>query len=121
MSVSAGFMGLLGLMSALFPEEILSYFGTPPGDISVLLTSIVGTLYLGYAVLNWMARENLIGGVYSRPVSIGNFAHFFGATIVLTKQVVTTPGVALAIGTAAYAIFALGFGSVVFSGGESCG
>lgn len=121
MSASAGFMGLLGLVTSLFPREALSVLGAPPGDISVLLVKIVGTLYLGYAVLNWMARQNLIGGVYGRPVSIGNFAHFFGATVVLTKQLVATPGVTLAVGTAAYATFAVGFGSVAFSGGKSCG
>jgi hypothetical protein len=34
-------------------------------------------------MLNWMARANRIGGIYSRPVAMGNFLHFTMGALVL--------------------------------------
>lgn len=121
MSMSAGFMGLLGLGTSLFPRAILAEVSSQPSSFSVLLASVMGALYLGFALLNWMARTNLIGGIYSRPVAIGNFAHFFAATIVLTKRLITAPtGGVLIVVTVAYGLFAAGFGYVAVAGGQSC-
>lgn len=122
MTTSAGFMGLLGLGTLLFSNELLSAFGARPEGFTVVLISIVGTLYLGFAMLNWMAREKLIGGIYSRPVVIGNFTHFLAGTVLLLEQVIATPNpIALGPVAAAYALFGTGFGFVAFAGGASCG
>lgn len=122
MTASAGFMGLLGLGALLFSRELLSAFGARPEGFAVALIAVAGTLYLGFAMLNWMARETLIGGIYSRPVAIGNFTHFLAGTIVLAKQIVaTTAPILLGVVTAVYALFAAGFGYVAFAGGGSCG
>lgn len=54
-----------------------------------------------------ISQENLIGGIYSRPVVLGNFAHFLGVAIVLIKQVPATANTAtIATGAVAYSIFA---------------
>lgn len=122
MSASAMFMGLLGAGAALFPDQILAYFGASPEGFPLVLLSVVGMLYLSFGLLNWMARGNLIGGIYSRPVAIGNFTHFFGVSIILTKYTLDTSHVGVVVvGTAAYVLFAIGFGYIVFAGGESCG
>lgn len=122
MSTSAGFLGLLGAGTLFFTHTFLSALRLPTEGAADALVSVVGMLYLGFAVLNWMAREKPIGGIYSRPVALGNFAHFLGGTIVLGKQV-TTVSVPLAFATlgAAYAVFAVGFGYLVFGKGGSCG
>lgn len=115
-------MVLLGAGGALFDETILTFFDVQPDGFPVILLNVVGILYLSFGVLNWMAREVPIGGIYSRPVAIGNFAHFFGVTVALTQHVTTTSHTTtFLIGTAAYALFAAGFGYLVFAGGESCG
>lgn len=121
MTTSAGFMGLLGLSASVLPQEILAYVGVQPDGPLLVLAGIAGALYLGFAVLNWMAREHLIGGIYSRPVALGNFAHFFVAAVALTEQVLATPTVPVAVITTAYVLFAAAFGSVVFAGGTKCG
>lgn len=122
MSASATFLGILGASAALFPDQILSYFRASPEGFPLVLLNVVGMLYLSFGLLNWMARENLIGGIYSRPVAIGNFTHFFGVSIILTKYTLDTSQVGVvAVGTAVYALFAIGFGYVLFAGGESCG
>lgn len=87
-----------------------------------MLIGVTGTLYLGFAMLNWIAREKLIGGIYSRPVAIGNFIHFLSGTIILTKHVLATPNpIAHGAITAGYALFAIGFGYVAFVRGGSYG
>lgn len=122
MTTSAGFVGLIGVAVSLFPEELLRSLGTQSEGVPVLLIRLVGALYLGFAVLNWMARDNLIGGIYSRPVALGNFAHFFAASIVLIKHLTATPHLLpFAILAGANTLFAVGFGFATFSEGQSCG
>ena len=66
-------------------------------------------------MLNWMARGNIIGGIYSRPVAVGNLIHFAIAALAMVKLLVHHPdrGPLWAI-TLVYAALALGFGAVVF-------
>lgn len=122
MTASAVYTGLLGLAAALFEEAILSLFGAAADDFSVVLVGVVGALYIGYAVLNWMARGNLIGGVYSRPVAMGNFAHFLAVGVLLSQQIPSTSHtVELALPAGFSVVFAAAFGWVVFGRGGSCG
>jgi len=122
MIASAVLLGLLGLAGSIFPDETIRHFGgTVEGGTAVVL-QVAGALYLGFAVLNWMAREKAIGGIYSRPVAIGNFLHFLMIAILLLRQVVSGQTSAeLIIATGAYVFFAVGFGSLVYGMGESCG
>ena len=68
MACSAMFMLLAGVLLTFAPQEVLAFGGSRPEPISVLVVQAAGALYLGFAVLNWMAKESLIGGIYSRPV-----------------------------------------------------
>ena len=122
MAASALYMALVGLSAALFEEELLAYFGASAAGFGVVLAGVVAGLYLGFAVLNWMARGNLIGGVYSRPVALGNFAQFLGVAIVLMQQVPASAQTAeLGVAAGINALFAASFGYVVFGQGGSCG
>ena len=115
MRASAVFLGVLGAAATFLPQEILVYGGTRPTGASVLLVQIAGALYLGFAMLNWMAQGNIIGGIYSRPVAIGNLAHFTIGCLSLLKFVFAGQ---LAIGVVAaaagYAAFAVLFAYVAF-------
>jgi len=84
MGSSAALMAALGLVATFMPQELLAYLGSAPEAGPVLVTSIAGALYLGFAYLNWMARGQAIGGIYARPITLGNFLHFtvVGATLV---------------------------------------
>jgi len=31
---------------------------------------------LGFSILNWMSKASLIGGIYNKPLLIGNLLHF---------------------------------------------
>ncbi|RAJ08941.1 hypothetical protein [Arenibacter echinorum] len=55
--------------------------------ILYLLLQLLGALYLGLGIMNWMAKGTLIGGIYNRPMAIGNFMHFGVWAITLVKIV----------------------------------
>jgi len=115
MTLSSLFMLATGLAFSFFPQEFLSTFSQPDSPLITLILQLLGALYLGFAMLNWMAKSNLIGGIYSRPVAIGNFMHFLVAGLALLKAV---PGLEIPQlwGLAViYVIFAAAFGFVVFT------
>lgn len=114
MTISAVFMALLGLGTLFAPGEVLGVHGTTPDNATMLLIQMMGALYLGFAILNWTARGNLIGGIYSRPVALGNFWHFLIVGILLTKAAFVFAVLPLAISAAVYSAFAAWFGLVLF-------
>ena len=109
-------MAILGVIASFFPQEILAYSGSHPAGLGVLLVQICGALYLGFAALNWMARANIIGGIYSRPVALGNFLHFAVVGVVLLKALIAGYKASeVVVGTVAYSAFAIWFGLVLFT------
>lgn len=119
---SALFMGLIGVSVTFLPQEIMQFYSIPPTEMTIILIKIAGALYLGFAILNWMARGNIIGGIYSRPVALGNFFHFVLIGIMLLKQLITNqPATTIIGGAIAYVLFAISFGYILFKGGKSCG
>jgi hypothetical protein len=110
---SAIFMLALGLIATFAPEKFSGQ--APAGSLAALAVQAAGALYLGFAILNWMAKDNAIGGIYSRPVALGNLLHFFAVAMTLLRVVAAgnRQGPILA-STALYLIFAVWFGLVVF-------
>ncbi|MCB0833201.1 MAG: hypothetical protein KDC45_07040 [Bacteroidetes bacterium] len=113
MTGSAVFLIGTGLAFSFLPREIQSLLqeGTQ-GEIAWLL-QILGALLLGFGMLNWMARGNLMGGIYSRPVAMGNFLHFSIGAVTLLKKSGSTDGFLIAI-TLVYSLLAFSFGMVLF-------
>jgi hypothetical protein len=56
MSSSAVVTGFAGLTASFFPIEILKMTGATTNEWPVLFIQITGALYLGFAIMNWMAR-----------------------------------------------------------------
>jgi len=116
MLASAFFMFALGLATTFSPAELLASTGTAPHPVSTLLVQSAGGLYLGFAIINWMAKDNLIGGIYSRPVAMANFLHFFAVAMALLRAVRARQRSTTILPLAAcYAVFAIWFGLVVFT------
>ena len=116
LSASALFMAVLGLATTFAPQELLAAICAPDQGPVVIVVQATGALYLGFAMLNWMARGSLIGGVYNRPVALANFLHFAVAAMGLVKAAWTgPPAAALVVAALVYAAFAAGFGRVLFT------
>ena len=87
MTISALFLGIIGIFLSFLPKEIITYLNINSNVITILLFQLLGALYLGFGILNWMLKGTRIGGIYNRPVLIGNLMHFLVGTIALIKIV----------------------------------
>lgn len=115
MAASSVLMAVSGSVLVFFPGNLLQYVGTDPNGVSLLILQILGGLYFAFAMLNWTAKANLIGGIYSRPVAIANFTHFMIGGLALSKGVFAVKD-ALPVGAVAivYVVLALIFGKITF-------
>ncbi|WP_200940358.1 hypothetical protein [Pedobacter sp. Leaf194] len=117
MAASSICLAAAGLVCSFAPREIMIYAGLAEAELVQMIIQILGALYLGFALLNWMAKGNLIGGIYSKPVSIGNFFHFLTGGLALAKYFSKHPADSiLLVPTIIYLIFAIAFGLVSFGG-----
>lgn len=114
MMASAALLALIGLAMSFMPQEVLGLHGTVPDNATVLLVQMAGALYLGFAMLNWMAKGVLLGGIYARPLAAGNFLHFIMVAITLVKAAIAFGAVPLMLSAAVFSAFAIGFGLVLF-------
>lgn len=116
MAASAIVTGLLGLAASFLPKEILMNAGISPNETLILLVQVTGALYIGFALMNWMAKTILMGGIYARPLAMGNFTHFLIAAIALLKFIMKhSVSPYLWIAAIIYSIFALLFGIILFT------
>lgn len=115
MIASAVVMAIAGILASFIPHEILNYIGVNSTGIAPLIIQITGALYLGFAVMNWMAKGILIGGIYARPLAMGNFMHYVVSALALIKGLRTNPHLT-SVWTlcAIYLIFAILFGLILF-------
>ena len=117
MTLSAIILALIGISLIFFPKEILSYFESSVSDALELLLQIVGSFYFAFAMLNWMSKGSIIGGIYNRPISIANLTHFVIAGFALVRGILSNPSLSYIIWliTIMYSIFAILFGIVAFN------
>ena len=114
MTASAVILGVIGLGLSFIPKEIIEYLNLEPNIISTLAFQLLGAVYLGFGMMNWMAKGSTIGGIYNRPIAIGNFMHFGVGALALIKNVNNIEDnqeifISLAV---LYSIFALAFAYV---------
>lgn len=115
MSASAAFTGILGIAASFFSHEVLALIGASVETQTVTIVQVLGALYLGFAFLNWYLRGFVIGGIYNRPLALGNMLHFSVVAITLIKVALTYQQAALWAFTTAYLVFSVWFGAVLFS------
>jgi hypothetical protein len=117
MIISAIFLAVNGFGFTFFPNEISVLLINDDNHIFILILQILGALYLGFSILNWMSKTNLIGGIYSKPLLIGNLLHFFTASMALIKLTfkVETNLQLIFSYTIIYSLFTLFFGYVFFT------
>jgi hypothetical protein len=115
MTVSTMFLMILGLAASFLPLEILSYAGSRPDSATALLVQIAGALYLGFAMLNWMSRGQAFGGIYGRPLVLGNLMHFAVAAAALVQSHLAPMAPMMLVGIAVYVLLAIWFGLVLFT------
>lgn len=108
-------MGALGAGGLFLPDELLAFLHVAGVPVLATVVQLYAALLVAFAMVNWTAKGSLIGGIYNRPVAIGNFGHFAIGAITLAKAVIGRGApLFLWIAALAYAAFALAFGAVLF-------
>ena len=87
MTTSAVFLAAMGILLSFLPNEIVDYLNIESNMLTILLLKLLSALYLGFGFLNWTAKGTLIGGIYNKPIAIGNLIHFGVGAIALVKIV----------------------------------
>ena len=115
MSASAVVLGAVGVFLLFVPDVALMVAGVAALPATMVIAQLIGVLYLGFAVLNWMSRGNTIGGIYARPLAVANVMHFASGAAVLVKALSrgATPA-AFWILAAVYVVFALAFATLLW-------
>lgn len=116
MLTSSLFLAFIGITLSFFLQETASFFTKNAEPFTALLLQLTGGLYLGFALLNYMAKGVLLGGIYNRPIAMANFTHFLVTGLALLKgsAALQNPTVYWAI-SLLYLLFALSFGLVTFT------
>ena len=117
MTASAFIMGALGIIASFMPVEILQALEQTPTPTLTLVVQITGSLYFGFALINWMAKSYLMGGIYAKPLTMGNFAHFLIADIAIVKAAISNSITSkyILILVIIYLLFTIAFGIVAFT------
>ena len=115
MTSSALFCVIIGILLLFLPNEIAEYLNVEPTIITILFLKILSALYLGFGILNWTVKGSLIGGIYNRPIALGNLLHFVVGSIELIKVIsnIQTHREIITFLTALYIIFGVLFAYVL--------
>jgi len=111
MTISALFLAAIGGLLSFLPNEIANFLNIEPNNITTLFLMLLSSLYLGFGMLNWMAKGTLIGGIYNKPIVIGNLMHFGVGGIALVKvasKIKTNSEIVISLAVA-YVIFTILF------------
>jgi hypothetical protein len=116
MILSAIFLAAIGISLTFLPAEIAGITGIAPDKTFTVILQLLGALYFSFAMLNWMAKGTLIGGIYGKPVSVANMTHFVIGALALIKLLLNNHDLHYSIWMLAgiYAVFAVLFG-IIFS------
>jgi hypothetical protein len=113
----SGFVLFIGGGAALFaPQELARLVDPAASDGMPLAIQLVGCALLGFASLNWMSRRNRIGGIYARPIGIGNLVLFATGALAIGKHAAARePSIGLVALCGVFAALAASFAWLVFA------
>jgi hypothetical protein len=116
MTVSAIYLALMGIILSFMPNEVAEFIGLQNSKTIQLILQIAGAQYFAMALLNWMKRTSVIGGIYNRPVSITNYTHYLIGTLASWKLLLGKADLPMAFWVLAafYLIFAVLYGFIFY-------
>lgn len=89
MASTASLLAAIGISLTFAPDNIVASLGINNSLVIRLALQLLGAAYFAFAMLNWMAKGAIIGGIYNRPIAIANLTHFMTGGIALTKAVLS--------------------------------
>lgn len=85
--ITSGFLnGILGIVLTFLPQEIGGWLGmTSQTGAEILALQLLGGALFGFGMLNYMGRNAILGGIYGKPIILGNMVFHFIAALELIK------------------------------------
>lgn len=117
MTVAAVFLGCLGLGLVFAPAELGPHLGLDV-DGGTLAAELAGAGFASFALLDWMGRGAIYGGIYGRPIALGNMLLGVIAGATFAREATGPVPFVLALLFAAQAI---AFGWILFAAPPSGG
>ena len=115
MTVSSVLLLAAGIAITFLPQEILAQFSAQPNQELTLTLQILGAFYFAFGMVNWLAKESLLGGIYGRPIVVGNVTHFLIGALALIKGIMLHGNVLLWSAAVVYTLFAAAFTITMYS------
>ncbi|GAB5524522.1 MAG: hypothetical protein Roseis2KO_23940 [Roseivirga sp.] len=115
---SASFSGILGVAFTFFPQEVLAQFGEASSPMTTLALQILGAFYVGLALMNYTGKKAILGGIYNRPLQMGNTVYCSIAAITLMKYMAGQSFIiapAIMVVSLTYILLAASFLKLLFS------
>jgi hypothetical protein len=84
MTASSVWLALFGALLLFAPQEVSGLLG--PEASNHPLMQLLGATFLGFAVMNWIARDASLGGIYGRSVVAGNQTQLTVGAVLLVKR-----------------------------------
>jgi hypothetical protein len=115
LTLSALILFAVGGAALFAADEVARLFAAGASKGLAFAIQLTGCGLLGFAALNWMSRGNRIGGIYARPIGIGNLLLFTTAGLTIGKATLagSLPVIVTAVGII-FAILAIAFAWLVF-------
>lgn len=115
LSAGAAVLFVVGVSGLFGADELARVFLRGAGAGEPLIHIAAGGL-LGFAMVNWMSRGNRIGGIYMRPLAIGNLLLFTVSGLSLARALMAgqLPPLATALALA-FSALAVAFGWLAFA------
>lgn len=112
---SALLLVFLGVLLSFLPAEIGSFMGFTQSLATQMALQLLGAVYFGFGMLNYMSKRAVVGGIYGRPLVVGNFSHFLIAALALLKaqDLLSTYSWLWALAIA-FGLLAVAFGRLLF-------
>lgn len=108
---SAIFNGVLGILFTFLPQETCSFIGTAEqAEVDLIIMQILGAALIGIAMTNYMSRGAVLGGIYGKPLLLGNLLYHVASGLALLKFVFNSgEWILFGIPTLLYLILSAGF------------
>ncbi len=85
MTITAILFAVIGIALTFAPDYVMTLMGIAPNKGIELILQLLGATYYAFAILNWMAKGAIIGGIYNKPIAMANFIHFLIAGMALSR------------------------------------
>lgn len=112
MSASAALLLVVGAALLFLPQEVATVLHLQEGADAAL--PLAGAGALAFAALDWVGRAAVYGGVYGRPIVVGNFVFAAIASLTLLRLVVDTPTAAGWVLVAAFLVYWLAYAQLLY-------